>query len=457
MGEIYPSDGDAGCHANVPAHRLDEFPVGYSSAGCSPAEPASVSPTECQYDLQLSCRSSNLHRTAKNSLSSLSHDRGQAHFVVRFTPDSGIISTISMHAESQAVPLCAAARAAIPVVVVIPAYKPDARLFGLVSELASYGLRSVIVVNDGSPPEYRHLFVKLEDVSGCHVVHHAVNLGKGRALKTAFNYFILHFGDASGLVTADADGQHAPQDILRVARHLSENSNAFTVGTRSFHHDIPFRSYCGNKLTTYMFACLTGKLLSDTQSGLRAIPASLVPSFLGVSGERYEFEMSVLCHVAKNGAAIDEVPIETIYIENNKSSHFHPFHDSMKIYYKLIQFYASSAAASLLDLIIFAIAMHFSGNLFFSFVVGRVLIAAFVNYNINRRYVFQSHADPLRSLLRYYMTFAVFGLISYLAIRALSAGGMSPVLAKVMIETGLSVLSFGIQGIFVFSERKRRS
>jgi hypothetical protein len=62
--EIFPSDGGASPAANAPAHRLDEFPAGYSSAGCSPAWPASASPTGHQYAVMLSCRSRSLHRTA---------------------------------------------------------------------------------------------------------------------------------------------------------------------------------------------------------------------------------------------------------------------------------------------------------------------------------------------------------------------------------------------------------
>ena len=62
--EIFPSDRGAGLTASAPAHRLDEFPAGYSSAGCSPAEPASVSPAEYDCALKSSCRSRSFHRTA---------------------------------------------------------------------------------------------------------------------------------------------------------------------------------------------------------------------------------------------------------------------------------------------------------------------------------------------------------------------------------------------------------
>ena len=62
--EIFPSDGGASPAANASAHRLDEFPAGYSSAGCSPALPASASPAGHQYAVMSSFRSSAFHRTA---------------------------------------------------------------------------------------------------------------------------------------------------------------------------------------------------------------------------------------------------------------------------------------------------------------------------------------------------------------------------------------------------------
>jgi hypothetical protein len=164
----------------------------------------------------------------------------------------------------------------------------------------------------------------------------------------------------------------------------------------------------------------------------------------------------VLFYAAKNGIDIHELPIRTIYIGANESSHFRLLRDSAQIYYTVAKFYASSALAALLDLIAFAIAFSVTGHLLFSFLVGRVLIAAFVNFNINRRYVFQSRVGILRALLRYYSTFAVFAVVSYCAIRALQLVGVHPVFAKVYVESLLSVLTFAVQGIYVFAEPRNR-
>ncbi len=74
-GEIYRSDGlgfvGAGRRArwaDAPAHRLDEFPAGYSLAGCSPAEPASASPAEEKFTMKAAPQASFFQRTGKTCL-----------------------------------------------------------------------------------------------------------------------------------------------------------------------------------------------------------------------------------------------------------------------------------------------------------------------------------------------------------------------------------------------------
>jgi glycosyltransferase involved in cell wall biosynthesis len=343
-------------------------------------------------------------------------------------------------------------------IILFPAYNPSSGLVDLVRQLANDDwVGAIVVVNDGSGPTYQSIFEVIASLDKTRVLTHVINMGKGAALKTGLNYAACHFPEAVGVVTADADGQHVLADILRLACSLIEDPTAFAIGARLFSRRIPFRSYLGNRLTGFVFACLTGRHLHDTQSGLRALPTSLIPSVLRIEGQRYDYEMSMLFYTATKYAKIREIPIETVYLEDNKSSHFNPLLDSAKIYYKVLQFYASSALAALLDLIVFGLAMKLTNNLLLSFLVGRLLIAAFVNFNINRRLVFNSKANLFRSLLRYYFTFAIFAAVSFSIIRVLIAGGMPPVIAKAIVETLLSVLSFGVQGIYVFAERKFRT
>jgi glycosyltransferase involved in cell wall biosynthesis len=338
--------------------------------------------------------------------------------------------------------------------VLIPAYNPDDTLNDVVESLIQLQFKDIIVVDDGSKPECDAVFKKLEKSDQCHVLRHAVNLGKGRALKTGLNYFYLHFPNSGGLVTADADGQHRPEDILNVAKTLKENPEKLIMGARKLGKEIPFRSLFGNTLTRVVFSLVIGRKISDTQSGLRGLPRSFVPDLLKVTGERYEYEINMLIRTKVKSVDIVEVSIETIYIEDNKSSHFNPIFDSMKIYFQLLRFAFSSLLASFFDFIVFTITFNLTANIMLSLLIGRFVVGSLLNYVINRRLVFHSKTGVVSSLLKYYLALAVMSLMSWLLIKAVVFQmGIKVIFAKIVVETLLFVLSFSIQREFVFVNR----
>ena len=102
------------------------------------------------------------------------------------------------------------------VVVIIPAYNPDDKLFMGLQKIIDKGFSKIIVVNDGSKEECCQIFEKvsllLQKVQGV-ILKHSVNLGQGRAYKTAFNYYLEHFSDTIGVIQCDADGQHHIDDV----------------------------------------------------------------------------------------------------------------------------------------------------------------------------------------------------------------------------------------------------
>ena len=174
--------------------------------------------------------------------------------------------------------------------VVIPAYEPDEKLLGLLGELKKEGIAPVIVVDDGSGPKYRKLFDRAEKEFGAKVLRHAVNLGKGRALKTAFNECLQSGGEIIGCVTADSDGQHTAASIRKCMEAMREHPLALVLGCRNFDQkDVPARSAFGNKLTRLVLQYLAGVSVSDSQTGLRGIPRGLMARLMNVSGERFEF------------------------------------------------------------------------------------------------------------------------------------------------------------------------
>ena len=340
------------------------------------------------------------------------------------------------------------AAATSQVAVLIPAWRPSSELPDLVDALVSAGFPAIIVVDDGSGPEYRNVFDAVARCSGVHVLRHATNLGKGRALKTGINFLLTTFPDFRGLVTADADGQHRPDDVLAVASAFDKSPNRVVIGARKFTGNVPMRSRFGNAVTRRVFGFLTGGKITDTQSGLRAFPIALLPVLLAVEGERYEYEMSVLAHVCRTKRPL-EVPIATVYGEGNRSSHFDPLLDSMRIYFVLVRFYASSLIAAVLDTVVFSLTFWITGNVLSSMIVGRT--SSLVNFALNKKLVFHSQAGIGSALWKYYALAILLGVASYYAITALASVGWNVLLAKVVVETILSLVSFSVQRTFVFA------
>jgi glycosyltransferase involved in cell wall biosynthesis len=344
-------------------------------------------------------------------------------------------------------------RSDIPVL--IPAFNPDHRLEELVSALVNEGVNRVVVVDDGSKPGCEAVFNRLEKIDHCHVLRHAVNCGKGRALKTGLNYCYLRFPHSPGVVTADADGQHQPGDILQVRGALAENPGKLTMGVRKMGKKIPFRSLFGNVLTRFVFSFAVGKKISDTQSGLRGIPRNLMPALITLNGERYEYEINMLIQTKRKNTDIVEKEIQTIYIDNNSSSHFNPLIDSMKIYFQLLRFAFSSILASLCDFIVFTAAYQLTSHIMISLLIGRFLVGSLLNYIINRRLVFHSKVNVLTSLLKYYLALVIMSFLSYLLIEMVVAQlNLKVIAAKIVVETLLFAFSFLIQREFVFGAKE---
>ena len=246
-------------------------------------------------------------------------------------------------------------------VVVIPAYKPSPILPELVrSLLDSAAITAVVVINDGSGREFSAIFAELREIPRVTVLAHAVNLGKGAALKTGLNYVACNYPASAGAVTADADGQHSLADILATAQGLAATPQSVVLGARQFDGDVPGRSKFGNTITRYIMRAVTGQKLTDTQTGLRGIPMDFIPDLLRSKATGYDFELDMLVQCKYKNRHIREVPIATIYIDQNRSSHFNPLLDSMRIYFVFIRFAAVSLTTAGIDNLAFILALRFS-------------------------------------------------------------------------------------------------
>ncbi|MCR5664867.1 MAG: glycosyltransferase family 2 protein [Oscillospiraceae bacterium] len=217
--------------------------------------------------------------------------------------------------------------------IVLPSLNPNDKFRAVVAGLVEAGFRHVAIVDDGSDAAHQGPFEEAERYPACRVIHHGVNKGKGRALKTAFRFVLDEWPEAAGVITIDGDGQHLTKDILACGERMLAEGDKVVLGCRDFDRPgVPPRSVAGNKTTSRLFKLFFGIRLSDTQTGLRAIPRAYLPLFCEVEGERFEYETNMLLQMKRKGISFVENSIETVYDPEDYSSHYNAVKDSWSIF-----------------------------------------------------------------------------------------------------------------------------
>ena len=346
--------------------------------------------------------------------------------------------------------------------IVIPAFEPTDQMLELCNAIRDDLNQPVVVVNDGSNSNYNGIF---EDLSrnGFVVLKHEKNYGKGRALKTAFGYALNRYPEAIGVITADADGQHRPEDIRRVMEALRKQPDSLVIGVRNFDHSasIPWKSRFGNKLTRILFRFLYGLQLTDTQTGLRGIPISFVRELLHVPGDRFEFETNMLIETG-NKVSIMEVPIETVYdSKTDHATHFNPIVDSIKIYRifaaRVLKYAFASLSSFIIDILLFGFFCRLLKPLLPAFYIGAAtvfarMLSSTYNFGLNYRFVFGSSKKKTVSAVRYFTLVVIIMALSSLltTIGVWSFPLVSETIVKILVDTFLFLVSYKAQQKYVF-------
>lgn len=337
-------------------------------------------------------------------------------------------------------------------IIVIPAYQPDQNLIDLLTALRERVDTPIIIVNDGSDSRCHVIFEKAARFSGVTLLEHAVNLGKGQALKTAFNYFLCHFDPQSiGVITADADGQHTPADILALTNEFCLVPHSLHLGARAFSGKVPLRSRFGNSLTKVVFRTLIRQPLQDTQTGLRAIPRHFLVQLLRTPSSGYEFELDMLIKASQQKIAIKEMEIKTIYNNENKGSHFNPILDSLKIYFVFLRFLFFAMISGLLDFLAFSVGYFISGNVLLSESLARIFSGT-CNFLLNKELVFKSSDSIRLEALKYTLLCVVNLVFSYALIQSLVYFGANVYASKIIALIGLFIANFAIQKLIIFNQ-----
>lgn len=342
-------------------------------------------------------------------------------------------------------------------IALIPAYQPTEQLISLVQEAKSKGFQ-IVVIDDGSNTGTNHIFASTARFGT--VLRHVENMGKGQAIKTGLSYIQSQYSVDCTIVTLDADGQHRVADAQKICKIAQNHPDTIVLGSRKLKENVPIRSRFGNTVTRFIYRISTGQRIWDTQTGLRAFSAKLIPQLLTVRGNRYEYEMNVLLTCSRTGIPVLEEEIDTIYIDNNASSHFDTVKDSWRVYKEILKFSAASLISFFVDYGLYSILTLCTfrlGNvpsILISNISSRI-VSASINYTINRKLVFQSKVCIVHSVIQYAVLAGVI-LVGNTIVLSFLADTLrvNRYVAKLITELLFFCLSWLVQRKIIFRERK---
>jgi glycosyltransferase involved in cell wall biosynthesis len=339
--------------------------------------------------------------------------------------------------------------------ILIPAFNPNQNIIDLVLDLSYFKWNKVIVVNDGSSNESQIFFDNLNDFDNVHILTHQSNKGKGAAIKTGIDYLNSKNTKLDGLITVDSDGQHLVKDIEKIAREVKNRKNDVIFGVRLFDENIPFRSKFGNKITKQLLYIFNGISLADTQTGLRYLPVSIFDEFLKLPGNKYEFELECIFTIKKLGYNITQIQIETVYINNNKDSHFRPLIDSARIYLVFTRFSLTSFLSFALDMTMFAFFLSYLESILYATFIARIISGIF-NFYLNKNFVFKVNKknNLVKESIGYIVLWATLLILSGLIV-SISQGSPAYLIIpfKILVDLMLFLVAFYVQKNYIFNTK----
>ena len=340
--------------------------------------------------------------------------------------------------------------------IVVPTLNPNVDIFLPFLENLQKEFSNILVYDDGCRDEYKAFFAKLEKM-GIIVLHHYVNLGKGRAMKDAFNYLLNEYPNLKGVVTADSDGQHSISDIKKCAESLIKNPNKMILGVRDFDNDnVPARSKFGNKITRGVFKLFIGLDITDTQTGLRGFSRELMTKLLDCKGERYEYETEMLIRCKIDNIPLKEEVIETIYIDSNAGSHFNPIKDSIKIYSLFSKYIIRALLSYIIDIVLFGVFLgiiRINSKILAATILARIISSIYV-YCTNKNVKFKNVNSGI--LMNYYILVLGQMLLSGCFVAYLyNLLNINIYIIKVVVDIVIWLVNIFIQKEFIFIGGKK--
>jgi glycosyltransferase involved in cell wall biosynthesis len=338
--------------------------------------------------------------------------------------------------------------------ILIPSLNPDENLNELLGGIIKSNWKKIIIVDDGSTTETKKIFNAIVKKYGITLLTHEVNKGKGASIKTGLDYIKNHEIDSDGLITVDADGQHLVKDIIRIANSSVNNINDVIFGVRMFGKSTPFASMFGNKVTQFLLHSINSIAISDSQTGLRYLPKFLLDDLLNLPSNRYDYELDCLITIKNLNVNIIQVQIETVYIEDNKGSHFKGLLDSSKVLLILVRHSIISLSCFGFDIFLFALFFSYSESVLFATFMARLIVLPF--YFIANKFVaFRSFSGIkiIREIVIYLFLVVLVAFLSAILLKLIEGYALHTILMlKVIVDTCLFFFAFYVQKNVIFKK-----
>jgi glycosyltransferase involved in cell wall biosynthesis len=208
---------------------------------------------------------------------------------------------------------------------VIPVYNHEQEVCDVIQKALKLNI-PVFVVDDGSNDS---TFEKIKKIKEIKLLHHKVNTGKGSALMTGW-------AEATKIsdwaITIDADGQHDPEDAIKLIGTIPDGKRPIIVGIRKgmSGKNVRWSSRFGRKFSNFWVRLSGGPKMTDSQSGFRIYPLPESMN-LNVRSKRFQFEVEILAKAGWKKIPIIETPISVTYQPGEKRvSHYRGFVDFLR-------------------------------------------------------------------------------------------------------------------------------
>lgn len=344
--------------------------------------------------------------------------------------------------------------------VIIPVYKEDQCTLDLCAKLKSLGAEHIVIVNDGCTQK-SSFFNELISM-GCHIVSIKKRSGKGISLRAGFEFAEKNLYNISGFITADADGQHKAEDIMRVSRALELRPDSLIIGCRDVKKSkLTLLRKIGKSFSQAYFKIITGIYCKDTLSGLRGIPATLYNALMNTDGDKFDYEMNFLTKCADLKIPFFNVNIIAMPVEKGAKASYRPVRDTYLIYRTPLRFATASIGCTAVDLALFALfnLLMFSNGLLEQFSVALAtlfarIVSGSINFLINRKMIFGNNGKTGKQAMRFIILFFCIMCASSIIVTLLSFLPVPTVIVKAIVDLLLWTVNYTVQRKWVFKESK---